>query len=70
MTEGNSQYGAGGDSQADTGTAAASSTYTYEIPVVDQGTFSGFQAAAKKAGGAEPENLWQSILQDVVQRDE
>ena len=49
---------------------AASNAYTYEykMPEVDQ--FSGFQAAAKKAGGAEPENLWQSILQDVVQRDE
>lgn len=52
---------------------AASNTYTYEykMPEVDQGNqLSGFQAAAKKSGGAEPENLWQSILQDVVQRDE
>ena len=51
---------------------AASNAYTYEykMPEVENNQFSGFQAAAKKAGGAEPENLWQSILQDVVQRDE
>ena len=49
---------------------AASNAYSYEYKVPEADQFSGFQAAAKKAGGAEPENLWQSILQDVVQRDE
>ena len=37
---------------------------------MDQGIFSGFLAAAAKASGAASDNLWDSILQDVVQRDE
>ena len=48
----------------DGGGGGATSTYEYKIPGAAQ------TASAQKQKGQEPENLWNSILEDVVKRDD
>ncbi len=50
----------------DGGGGGATSTYEYKIPGAGQTG----SAQKPKAAGQGPENLWNSILEDVVKRDD